>query len=178
MSENFPIPIFSILLLAIFSVNANAITYHVGSSGEYTTIQSVISLVVPGDIVLVDGDATYSSEVTLTNSGTKIAPITIQGVKINGKRPLLAGGTGQYGFNVTADYYIIDGFESAGYHGLELIGFDPPDNLKANASTLREDGDVVGNVIIASALPYRQNLLKKDLLMERLMLVLMNLGRI
>jgi len=171
MSENFPIRIFCILLLAIFSIKANAITYHVGSSGEYTTIQSVLSL-------LVDGNATYSSEVTLTNSGTKIAPITIQGVKINGKRPLLAGGTGQYGFNVTADYYIIEGFESAGYHGLELIGFDPPDNLKANASTLREDGDVVGNVIIASALPYRQNLLKKDLLMERLMLVLMNLGRI
>lgn len=42
MSENFPIRIFCILLLAIFSIKANAITYYVGSSGEYTTIQSVL----------------------------------------------------------------------------------------------------------------------------------------
>lgn len=261
MSENFPIRTFCVLLLAIFSIKANAKIYHVGTSKENITIQSVLSLLAPGDVVLVDGDATYSSEVTLSKSGTELAPITIKGLKINGKRPLLSGGTGKYGFNITADFYIIEGFEitgkskaaighyangiivrdcvihdnprdgiigygsysgsltveycelyhngenytdkifaahqiymatdelaypdavfrlqycyihdgnggnnvksrsgrteiyynwieSAGYHGLELIGFDLPDNLKANAATLREDGDVVGNVIIASA---------------------------
>ncbi len=254
MIRKSPILLFCMLLMTLMCSVANATTYNVGPTRTYTTIQSVTGLLVPGDLVLVDGGATYGTSVTLSNSGTLALPITIRGVKVNGNRPLLSGGTGNFGFNVTADNYIIEGFEINGkakagigqygdgivirdcvihncnmgilgygtgtgntlveycelyqnglgssshqvymatdeyahptavfrmqycymhdgvggngvksrsgrneiyynwiegsfYHGLELIGFDLADNDNVTESTVREDADVVGNVVIAS----------------------------
>lgn len=228
-------------------------TYQVGPSRTFKTIQEVATRLAPGDLVLVDGDASYFGPVALTRNGTPSAPITIRGVRVNGKRPLLTGG--RFGINVTGHYQTIEGFEITGttkagighyangtivtdcvihdnvregiigwgslsgsitveysefhhnganttppahqiymatdevafplavfrlqycylhdgnggnnvksrsgrseiyynwiegasLHGLELIGFDfPDDNPLATEATLREDGDVVGNVI-------------------------------
>lgn len=258
---------FIIFLIILASCNDAAVSkvqmpplpgasYTVGPTRTYKTIQEVTALLIPGDLVIVDGDASYSGQIDLEISGTESKPIIIRGVKVNGKRPVLSGG--KFGFNITGHYNIIEGFEiksttkagighfangthvidcvihdnlregiigwgslsgsitveyselyhngintspnahqiymatdeaafpsaifrlqhcyihdgnggnnvksrsgrneiyynwieSASYHGIELIGFDPDDNADVNASTLREDGDVVGNVILASS---------------------------
>src|SRR5690606_5214681 len=70
------------------------------------------SLLQPGDVVEVSGDATYAGDVKLTKSGTASKKITIRGVRVNGKRPLLSGGTNT--LEVGADHYVIEGFEVVG----------------------------------------------------------------
>ncbi|HMR11573.1 MAG TPA: hypothetical protein PKA88_37590, partial [Polyangiaceae bacterium] len=66
----------------------------------------------PGDIVEVDGDATYSGGVVFDKAGTAASKITIRGVPKNGKRPVISGGTNT--IEARANYYVFEGLELTG----------------------------------------------------------------
>ena len=89
-----------------------AATIQVGPTRAITQLSAVNQASVnPGDVIEVDGDATYSA-VRWTRSGTQQAPIRIVGVPVNGRRPLLSGGTNT--IEVEADDVVVDGFELTG----------------------------------------------------------------
>ncbi len=50
-------------------------------------------MVKPGDVVEVDGDATYPGGVWFKPgvSGTAAQKVMIRGMKVNGKRPIISG---------------------------------------------------------------------------------------
>lgn len=113
----------SIVLLVGFVLGsplaASAITYQVGPSRSYRQISEVAGLLNPGDIVEVDGNATYSP-VTFDRPGTAAQPITIRGHRVSGRRPTLSGSDSS-GFTLymrtrtqQMGYYTVEGFEITG----------------------------------------------------------------
>jgi hypothetical protein len=102
------------VLLATFllgSAVAHATTYQVGPTRTYTQITQAISPAAPGDIIEVDGNATYSA-VRWTKSGTAAQPIRIVGLPAGGIRPRIQGGTNSV--EVEADYVVVEGFDISG----------------------------------------------------------------
>ncbi|MCX8089614.1 MAG: immunoglobulin domain-containing protein [Verrucomicrobiae bacterium] len=96
---------------------ALAATYRVGPTRTYTNLQAVVSRLLPGDVVEVDGDATYPGNVTFDRPGTAAEPIVIRGVRVNGRRPVISGVNGFSGGAVVrfrADHYVFEGFEVTG----------------------------------------------------------------
>ncbi|MFZ5353672.1 MAG: hypothetical protein ACOZCL_13260 [Bacillota bacterium] len=91
---------------------SNGKTYLVGPSREYRQLSEIASLLEPGDTVLVDGDAVYNGGVVFEESGLPDARITIKGVSINGRRPLITGGINTVEF--IGNHYIFEGFEITG----------------------------------------------------------------
>jgi len=59
----------------------------------------------PGDVVQVDGNATYAA-VRWTTSGTAAQPIRRVGLRVNGARPALQGGANTMELN--ADHVVVD----------------------------------------------------------------------
>ena len=100
---------FALLLLA---TPALATTYQVGSTRTLKTLGAVASQLGPGDVVEVDGNTTYTGGIVLSKAGAKGNPITVRGVAVNGKRPLLSGGTNT--IEIQGDHYVIQGFEVTG----------------------------------------------------------------
>ena len=88
---------------------AAAETYQVGPGRTYTELDDVAGMLEPGDIVELDGDATYPGDVVLDAPGSDAQPIHIVGIRINGNRPVLSGGTNT--LEVRADHYVIEGLE-------------------------------------------------------------------
>jgi hypothetical protein len=76
-----------------------------------TQIGQAMSAAAPGDVIEVDGNATYSS-VRWTKSGTAAQPIRIVGLPAGGMRPRIQGGTNSV--EVEADYVVMEGFEITG----------------------------------------------------------------
>lgn len=88
--------------------------YQVGPGKTYTKLQDVANMLKPGDAVEVDGSATYPANIVLSQNGTSSQWITISGKKTStGSRPKIIG-SGTIGFNITADYVIIQGFDVSG----------------------------------------------------------------
>ncbi len=96
--------------------------YRVGPERSYATLQELISSVTlgPCDIVEVDGDTTYPGDVTfdVDDRGAPGRPVTIRGIRVNGRRPVISGGTNTVAFKTAwpysgpgADHYIFEGFE-------------------------------------------------------------------
>ena len=85
--------IFTLFIVAVCVSSASAVTYQVGPSRTYHTLQNVAGLLNPGDLVEVDGNATYPGDIILTRPGTVVNKITIRGIRVNGLRPVLSGGT-------------------------------------------------------------------------------------
>ncbi|HTM44683.1 MAG TPA: DNRLRE domain-containing protein [Polyangiaceae bacterium] len=85
------------------------LTYQVGPGKPYANLQAVIGSLQPGDVVQVSGDATYSGDVRVSRSGTASSPIKIVGVVVNGKRPVLSGGTNT--IELAGNYLILEGFD-------------------------------------------------------------------
>ncbi|MBP7864493.1 MAG: FG-GAP repeat protein [Acidobacteria bacterium] len=114
--------LFSWAMLAGVFPAASAATYPVGPGRTYTTLQAVVNLLQPGDLVEVDGDVTYPGGVVFRKPGTAAQPITIRGVRVNGRRPVLSGGTNTVQFMTVwfgpgddrADHYVFEGFEVTG----------------------------------------------------------------
>lgn len=121
--------IFLLGLLGAFNTLL-ATTYLVGPGKTYTSLQSVADLLSPGDIVLVDGNATYPANVYIESSGNANNWIRISGLKpANGTRPKIAG-TGDYGVNISGDYVLFEGFEViGGPKGIGVFG----DNITVRA---------------------------------------------
>ena len=108
------------VLVVCFHASSST-TYLVGSARQYTTLLQVAPLLNPGDTVLVDGDQTYAGDVIFRRSATLQNRITIKGVRVNGKRPLISGGTDCVHFFTDfpysgpgADHYTFEGFEITG----------------------------------------------------------------
>jgi hypothetical protein len=96
-----------------------AVNYQVGPARTDKTLQAVIGKLNPGDTVRVDGGATYPP-VTFSRPGTGKAPIVILGVRADGKRPVISGGTNTVHFKSDdpytngADHYVFQGFDVTG----------------------------------------------------------------
>ncbi|RPH36230.1 hypothetical protein EHM92_04865, partial [bacterium] len=82
--------LFGFLLLPLAP---EATTYHVGPTRSYTTLTQVANMLLPGDTVFVDGDATYPGGIIFSRPGSATQPIVIHGVRIDGRRPIIDGGT-------------------------------------------------------------------------------------
>lgn len=91
---------------------AAAQTYEVGPGKPFVNLQAVAPLLAPGDTVLVYGNTTYTGGIVLSKAGAANSKITIRGVRVNGLRPVLSGGTNTIEFR--ANHYIFEGFEVTG----------------------------------------------------------------
>src|SRR5204863_4071351 len=92
--------------LAAIAPSAFAATYQVGAGKPHASLAEVAPQLLPGDLVEIDGDATYAGDVVLDQSGTSAEKITIRGMRVNGKRPILSGGTNT--IEVYADHYVLE----------------------------------------------------------------------
>jgi hypothetical protein len=106
------------LIISLFVVvccggSAYAITYQVGPTRTYTKLQDVAPLLNPGDLVEVDGNATYPGDLIFTRPGTAASKITIRGLRVNGLRPVISGGTNTVEFRLS-DHYVFEGFDVTG----------------------------------------------------------------
>ncbi len=70
-----------------FPAIAQAATYQVGPTRTYKQLSAVRALVNPGDVVEIDGDATYAGDVIFDKAGTAAQKITVRGIRASGKRP-------------------------------------------------------------------------------------------
>lgn len=99
-------------LAVLLPGSAEAATYAVGPSRDLRDLQAVAARLQPGDVVLVDGDATYPGDLLLRNDGAAGNKITIRGRRVAGKRPVLAGG--RTTIEIRGSHYHIEGFEFTG----------------------------------------------------------------
>lgn len=90
---------------------ASATTYQVGPSRTNKNLGAVANSLKAGDVVEVDGNATYPAA-SFSKSGTAASKITIRGVKVAGKRPIISGGTNT--IEASADHYVFEGLELTG----------------------------------------------------------------
>jgi hypothetical protein len=88
-----------------------AATYKVGPGQPYGSFSALPAL-KPGDVVEVMGGATYGA-VTFRASGTAASKITVRGVKVNGKRPVISGGVNTVQFELS-NHMVFEGFEVTG----------------------------------------------------------------
>lgn len=105
--------IVTLFIVAVCATSACALTYQVGPSRTYKKLQDVQALLAPGDLVEVDGNATYPGDIILTRPGTVVNKITIRGLRVNGLRPILSGGTNTIEFRLS-DHYVFEGFDVTG----------------------------------------------------------------
>ena len=108
------------LMVCCITRAAGAVTYQVGPSAHYTEINDVMDLLRPGDIVEVQGDHTYAGDLWFRDdqNGEDDNPVTVRGVRVNGRRPVVAGvGTEQWHDMVillAASHFVFEGFEIVG----------------------------------------------------------------
>ncbi len=102
------LPRAALLAALLVPSSAAAATYQVGPSQTYKQLSAVAPLLAPGDLVEVDGDATYGP-VVFDQPGSDAAKITIRGVTKNGKRPVISGGTNT--IEAAADHYIFENLD-------------------------------------------------------------------
>src|SRR5918911_4447007 len=93
--------------------SAQAATYQVGPSRTYKKLQDVAPILAPGDLVEVDGNATYPGDLIFTRPGTAANKITIRGLRVNGLRPVISGGTNTVEFRLS-HHYVFEGFDVTG----------------------------------------------------------------
>lgn len=113
---------FFIVLASLIATAATAKTYQVGPSRSQKSLSnSFMSSLKAGDVVEIDGDHTYAG-FEITQSGTAANPITIRGIRVNGKRPVFQS-SGGFTVHVNSDgnanganYNVIEGLEITGGH--------------------------------------------------------------
>jgi hypothetical protein len=111
--KNHLLALSTLQLLAVLAVAVSSSTFQVGPQKTYTRIQDVTSKLKAGDTVLVDGNAQYAGDVKFTVAGTNSKPIIVKGNRIEGKRPVISGGTNTVHFN-GCDHMVFEGFEVTG----------------------------------------------------------------
>ena len=139
------------LLLSSVGLSAQAATYTVGPAGsgkQYTQLSAVFTSnnLAPGDIVEVDGNATYNSVVVQADdAGTEANPVIIRWNKAaGGTRPVLSGGAHTIKFQ-QSNHVVLDGFDIRG--GSTTCVFN-----EANTTTVRNSviHDCPGHGILAA----------------------------
>lgn len=117
-----PLGLSSALVLLTIARPAHAETYRVGPDKEYASLHEVVGLLVPGDIVEVDGGATYDGDLHIRadNSGTPDAKVTVRGIAVDGQRPVIDGGV-DFGVVLNASHFVFEGFEITGASNACLI---------------------------------------------------------
>jgi hypothetical protein len=106
----------AVLPILAMVYHASATLYKVGPTEPYPNLFSVAPLLAPGDVVQVDGNVTYTGGIVFTNNGAVGNPITIQGIAVNGMRPVLAQTTGYSGTGgpvvaFAGSHYVMEGFD-------------------------------------------------------------------
>lgn len=96
----------------------------VGAGKTYASLAAVQEVVQPGDVVEVDGNATYPA-VRLETGGTAERPVLYRGVVVNGKRPVISGGSNTVHF--MGSHVVFDGFEVTA--GSERCVFHEADDI-------------------------------------------------
>ena len=86
--------------------------YSVGPGKKVRELADLVGKLRPGDVVEVYGNATYKP-VKLTDHGTADARITIRGIRVDGKRPVISGGKWTVAFHY-AHFNTFEGFEVTG----------------------------------------------------------------
>lgn len=97
------------LFVLALSSPAWSATYQVGPSREHRQLAEVAKKLEPGDVIELDGDASYEGGVVFARPGKPQAKITVRGVRVNGKRPLLRGGKNT--LEARGDHYVFEGLE-------------------------------------------------------------------
>nr|WP_298122804.1 right-handed parallel beta-helix repeat-containing protein [uncultured Pseudoxanthomonas sp.] len=115
---HFSKPLLGLGLLAAVPLSAAAATYNVGPGRTYTQLTTLFSSVnlAPGDIVEVDGNATYAGNIVVgsDDSGTEASPVTIRWRRVAGAtRPVLSGGSHTIKFQ-QSNHVVFEGFEVTG----------------------------------------------------------------
>ena len=105
--------IVTVFLIAACGSTAFAVTYQVGPTRTFKKLQDVAPLLQPGDVAEVDGNATYPGDLIFTVPGTAVNKITIRGIRVNGLRPVISGGTNTVEFRLS-DHYVFEGFDVTG----------------------------------------------------------------
>ena len=113
--------ILAVLFVCLFadSTAAQAVTYTVGPSGrQYTQLSTLVASVdlQPGDIVQVDGNATYNGGIVVgdDDSGSASNPVTIRWTRASGQsKPVLSGGQHTIKFE-RSNNVVFEGFEVTG----------------------------------------------------------------
>ncbi|MBI4510665.1 MAG: hypothetical protein HY698_13610 [Deltaproteobacteria bacterium] len=108
---------------------AQAATYEVGPGRPHADLSTVATLLQPGDLVLLQGGTTYPGGVVFRRAGSAAQPIIVRGVRNDGARPILSGGTNT--IEVYADHYVLEGLELTGgtsrcfyHHGHDITLLD------------------------------------------------------
>jgi MYXO-CTERM domain-containing protein len=106
-------------LIVLAPAVASAATLTVGAHGTYATIAAAWAKATAGDVIEVEGGATYTGSIKLTGKdGAAGSPITVRGRAVDGRRPVLTGiGPGQWDNMVVwlnASHLVFEGFEIVG----------------------------------------------------------------
>src|SRR5262249_3734511 len=111
---------FVFAIVFLLAREAAADTLKVGPGQQFTKIDDAANAAKPGDVVEVQGDQTYTGTITFRSdhSGEAGKPITVRGIIVNGKRPILKGvGGNQFDDMVVllnADHFVLETFEVIG----------------------------------------------------------------
>lgn len=97
---------------ATLAPGAHGRVLRVGPSRELRSLKQVAALVEPGDLVLVDGAATYEGDVVFDRPGAPAAKIVIRGVPKDGRLPKIVGI--EVGVELRGDHYVLEGFDISG----------------------------------------------------------------
>lgn len=120
--------------------STHAATYTVGPSGrQYTQLSAALSALdlAPGDVVTVDGDATYSGNIVVgaNDSGTAAQPVTIRWSGVGATRPRLQGGAHTIKFQ-RSHHVVFDGFDVRG--GTSTCVFSEADGIVVRNAVIRD----------------------------------------
>ena len=99
------------LPLVLLAASARAAKYEVGPTKTYKQLTDVAPKLLAGDLVLVDGGATYNA-VLFNQPGLLGVPIIVRGVNVGGKKPVISGGTNSV--ELQGDHYVFENFEVTG----------------------------------------------------------------
>ena len=143
-------------------INANgARTFLVGPTHKYQKAQDVVLELRPGDTVLVDAfDGEYPAPLSLTAAdGAPGQPITIKGVRQNGKRPVVRSAGANHPVYMGSKYFVLEGITFKGHleRALQIRGWTVADLRKYYADGRRgEKGPNDSPYFISSdAISYR-----------------------
>jgi hypothetical protein len=98
------------LTLGLASATAGATTYEVGPGQTYEELAALPAL-ESGDLVLLTGNRTYAP-FAFWDDGAPGDPVTIRGVRVDGHRPVISGGTNT--IEAGGDHYVFEGLELTG----------------------------------------------------------------